>query len=420
MKKTIKILLLAVIMTAIVFSTKGVFATTTGEYENLTFEMSNNQITITGYKGNITDVVIPSEIDDYPVTAISDNAFSNCKTLKSIKLSDSINKLGEAIFMYCESLSDVTLPKNIKTIPSNLFCGCTNLTNVTIPAGVTKIDGGAFDGSGVIDVIIPNTVTEIWYGVFSDCPNLKTVTIPSSVTFLGDDGNGDELFVWDMEGEPLKNRITLYVEKGSYAEEYAKKENIKYVITNSSEDTKTPISLSNNEIKIESTTNVIPENTKLLVKEVTTGNNYNIVSQALETDVNKFVLYDISLESNNAKIQPNGKVKISIPVPNGFDKSNISVYRVEDNGNKIEYATKIEKMEGKEYAVFETDHFSNYVIAEKTTKVEQSQETQKQENLQHKLDNEPKTGIINVVSIVSVIVAVSLIGFTVCKQKMYK
>lgn len=420
MKKTIKILLLAVIIIAIGFSAKGVFATTTGEYENLTFEMSNNQITITGYKGNISDVVIPSEIDDYPVTAISNNAFSNCKTLKSIKISDSINKLGEAVFMYCENLSDVTLPKNIKTIPANLFCGCTNLTNVTIPTGVTKIDGGAFSETGVADVVIPNTVTEIWYGVFSDCPNLKTVTIPSSVTFLGDDGNGDELFVWDMEGEPLKNRITLYVEKGSYAEEYAKKENIKYVITNSSEDTKTPISLSNNEIKMDTTTNVIPENTKLLVEEVTSGNNYNIVSKALETDVNKFVLYDISLESNNAKIQPNGKVKISIPVPNGFDKSNISVYRVENNGNKIEYATKIEKMEEKEYAVFETDHFSNYVIAEKITKIEQPQETQKQENLQHKLDNEPKTGIINVVSIVSVIVAVSFIGFAICKKKMYK
>ena len=420
MKRTIKILLLAVIIIAIGFSAKGVFATTTGEYENLTFEMSNNQITITGYKGNITDVVIPSEIDDYPVTAIKENAFLDCKTLKSIKISDSINKLGEAIFMYCESLSDVTLPKNIKTIPANLFCGCNNLTNVTIPTGVTKIDGGAFDGSGVVDVVIPNTVTEIWYGVFSDCSNLKTVTIPSSVTFLGDDGNGDELFVWDMEGEPLKNRITLYVEKGSYAEEYAKKKNIKYNIINSKEDTKTPISLSNNEIKMDTTTNVIPENTKLLVKEVTTGNNYNIVSKALETDVNKFVLYDISLESNNAKIQPNGKVKISIPVPNGFDKNNISVYRVEDKGNKIEYSTKIEKMEEKEYAVFETDHFSNYVIAEKTTKVEQLQETQKQENLQHKLDNEPKTGIINVVSIVSIIVAVSLIGFTVCQKKMYK
>lgn len=417
MKKTIKILLLAVIIIAICFSAKGVFATTTGEYENLTFEMSNNQITITGYKGNITDVVIPSEIDDYPVTAISNNAFSNCKTLKSIKISDSINKLGEAIFMYCENLSDVTLPKNIKTIPANLFCGCTNLTNVTIPAGVTKIDGGAFSETGVVDVVIPNTVTEIWYGVFSDCPNLKTVTIPSSVTFLGDDGNGDKLFVWDMEGEPLKNRITLYVEKGSYAEEYAKKENIKYVITNSTEDTKTPISLSNNEIKMDTTTNVIPENTKLLVEEVTSGNNYNIVSKALETDVNKFVLYDISLESNNAKIQPSGKVKISIPIPNGFDKNNISVYRVEDNGNKIEYTTKVENIDEKEYAVFETDHFSNYVIAEKTTKVEKQQETQKQENTQHILDNEPKTGVESKIILVEVVLFVSLIGLIVCKKK---
>lgn len=449
MKRTIKILLLVCLFMLVYSLGKVTFASeTNGQTTFYDYEIRNNQAIITNVKFEFKDnteynsMRIPKEINGYPVIAfeISEQdtnyssqdgmLFSKDKTilysypkgkkLKNYTIPNTVTKIQEWAFYKCENIETVVIPSGIKLIPCGAFSYCSNLSKINIPVGVTKIAEGALEETSLVDVIIPNTVTEILAGAFSNCSNLKTLTIPSSVKFMEDGSNADGVFFWDMEGEPLLNRITLNVEKDSYAEEYAKKKNIKYNIINSKEDSKTPISLLNNEIKIESTTNVIPENTKLLVKEVTTGNNYNIVSQALETDVNKFVLYDISLESNNAKIQPNGKVKISIPVPNGFDKNNISVYRVEDKENKIEYSTKIEKMEEKEYAVFETDHFSNYVIAEKTTKVEQLQETQKQENLQHKLDNEPKTGIINVVSIVSIIVAVSLIGFTVCQKKMYK
>ena len=72
-------------------------------------------------------------------------------------------------------------------------------------------------------------------------------------------------------------------------------------------------------------------------------------------------MFDIKLESNGVKIQPNGKVKISIPVPDNFDKSNLVVYRVADNGDKTEYAVTI----NGDVATFETDHFSTYVLAEK-------------------------------------------------------
>lgn len=449
MKRTIKILLLVCLFMLVCSLGKVTLASeTNGQTTFYDYEIRNNQAIITNVKFEFKDnternsMLIPKQISGYPVIAfeISEQdtnyssqdgilfnkdktilySYPKGKNLKNYTIPNTVTKIQEWAFYGCENIETVVIPSGIKLIPCGAFSYCSNLSKINMPVGVTKIEEGAFEETSLVDVIIPNTVTEILAGAFANCSNLKTLTIPSSVKFMEDGSNADEVFFWDMEGEPLLNRITLNVEKDSYAEEYAKKKNIKYNIINSKEDSKTPISLLNNEIKIEYTTNVIPENTKLLVEEVTSGNNYNIVSKALETDVNKFVLYDISLESNNAKIQPSGKVKISIPVPNGFDKSNISVYRVEDNGNKIEYATKIEKMEEKEYAVFETDHFSNYVIVEKTTKVEQPQETQKQENLQHKLDNEPKTGIINVVSIVSVIVAVSFIGFAICKKKMYK
>jgi hypothetical protein len=41
---------------------------------------------------------------------------------------------------------------------------------------------------------------------------------------------------------------------------------------------------------------------------------------SLGDSTNKIVAYDINLLSNGVKVQPNGKVKISIPIPNGFNR----------------------------------------------------------------------------------------------------
>lgn len=68
--------------------------------------------------------------------------------------------------------------------------------------------------------------------------------------------------------------------------------------------------------------------------------------------------YDINILKNNQKIQPDGKVKIKIPVPTGIDLSQIKVSRV-DEDKIIYYDFTIENG----FIVFETDHFSDYVIS---------------------------------------------------------
>ena len=239
MKRITKILLFTILILAMVFISNNSFATT-GTYENLKYEITNNQVTITGYEGEITNITIPEKIEGYPVTKIQDRAFVSCKTLESITIPNSVTQLGESIFMFCENLSNVNLPSNLKNIPDGLFCNCTNLTKITIPNTVTEIGGGAFSDTSIIELVIPNSVTKIWYGAFSNCANLTTITIPSSVTFLADDGNGDGLFYIEGEGmTPFEERMTMYVEKGSYAESYAKKYNYMYKIIGNEENNET-------------------------------------------------------------------------------------------------------------------------------------------------------------------------------------
>lgn len=120
---------------------------------------------------------------------------------------------------------------------------------------------------------------------------------------------------------------------------------------------------STTDIKLSATNGALPTDTKLTVNKITNGSTYMLVENTLKNITSKLYIYDITLTSNETKIQPNGKVKISIPIPNGIDTSKLAVYRIADNGEKTEYKVTVEG----NYATFETDHFSTYVLAETTS-----------------------------------------------------
>lgn len=130
-------------------------------------------------------------------------------------------------------------------------------------------------------------------------------------------------------------------------------------------------------------------------------------------------MFDIKLESNGVTIQPNGKVKISIPVPDNFDKSNLVVYRVADNGDKTEYAVTL----NGDVATFETDHFSTYVLAEKEIKqnTENTGTTQTKPVTEvRKKDDTPKTGTTASIYFMIPVAVISAIGIIAFRRKETK
>lgn len=66
-------------------------------------------------------------------------------------------------------------------------------------------------------VIIPSTVSIIGTKCFSSCSNLEYIEVPSSVTYIGKDV---------FEDSP---KVVIYGQAGSYAEKYAKDNNIKFI-----------------------------------------------------------------------------------------------------------------------------------------------------------------------------------------------
>lgn len=168
-------------------------------------------------------------------------------------------------------------------------------------------------------------------------------------------------------------------------------------------------------IKIEAQVGSISVNITISSNKVTDQAIINKVADALKNISNKYVTYDISLLENGTKVQPNGKIKVSIPIPSGYDTSKLVVYRVTESGEKIEYKPTI----SGNYAVFETDHFSTYVLAETgTVKAPSQDKPNTSASDSNKLDDTPKTGVNNVILVSSAIVSIiSLAGIIIIKRK---
>src|SRR5208283_1532614 len=69
----------------------------------------DNTITITGYIGSGSDVIIPDTINSLPVTSIGSYAFYQCSSLTSVTISTNVTSIGDWAFSGCTSLSSVTI-----------------------------------------------------------------------------------------------------------------------------------------------------------------------------------------------------------------------------------------------------------------------------------------------------------------------
>ena len=91
--------------------------------------------------GSIKKVIIESG-----AKSVGGYAFSKCTSLASAEMPDSITHIKYCSFADCISLKTITVPKGVKSIEDNAFGGCTALEKIVIPENVSDIDDTAFDG----------------------------------------------------------------------------------------------------------------------------------------------------------------------------------------------------------------------------------------------------------------------------------
>ncbi len=81
---------------------------------------------------------------DFIIDYLSEDAFTNCESLKKVNLSNRLREIPSAAFNGCSSLSSITIPNSVKSIGDFAFARCSALGVITIPSSVTFIGEYAF------------------------------------------------------------------------------------------------------------------------------------------------------------------------------------------------------------------------------------------------------------------------------------
>ena len=165
------------------------------------------QYKVTGYTGKAKEILIPSEYNKLPVTAIEEYAFeyceitsisipngiteigayafANCAVLESVFLPSSLCQLGEGAFINCVALSAISVP-NVGTLPSQCFKDCASLVSVTLAKGIGAIGDEAFYGCSLLtSITLPEGVEQIGAKAFYNCKKLNEISLPLSLSVIG-------------------------------------------------------------------------------------------------------------------------------------------------------------------------------------------------------------------------------------------
>lgn len=118
--------------------------------------------------------------------------------VKKAVIGNGITRLGTYLFCYCSSMTEVEFEEDssLTQIGTGVFCECSRMTELTLPDSVAYISNMAF----------------------KSCPNLTKLVLPANITSIS------------STAFQKSTSVTLYVAADSYGLDFAKTNNIPYVI----------------------------------------------------------------------------------------------------------------------------------------------------------------------------------------------
>ena len=224
MKKTAK-KITALFIVCIIF-TISVCQTSAKSYltlEGFQFLVNDDGVTATvyGFDNHTTDVVVPSKLGSYNITAIGNYAFYENTSISVLSFIKAIHleKIGYQSFYGCTGIKYLYIPECIKELSYGSFANCENLAELKIDNGISVLPDYCFNRCySLSNVSIPDSVTSIGSYTFGNCTSLKSITIPKATTSIANNA--------------FRNcpNLTLYVYKDSYAHQFAVENGINFEI----------------------------------------------------------------------------------------------------------------------------------------------------------------------------------------------
>ncbi|MBQ8766647.1 MAG: leucine-rich repeat domain-containing protein [Clostridia bacterium] len=345
------------------------------------------------------------------LSKIDERTFYECKKLKSITIPDSVVSIEDRAFINCQSLTSAELGSGVETIGTYSFYNCSSLEYVIFPLSLTSVCAGAFDYCDSLSDVYYVGLEEEWnlieiainnpslhsakihyhYGrehIFGDWETVSESTCESKgiierqCTMCYEKETGETPILEHIEEEISKVEATctesgltqgikcsicdkVLLEQieipatGHSFTDWSINKNKKYRNCSVCGFEQTIITTEDGEIEIESDEH---PNGKFDAEEVKEDDDrYIIVEDSFDHHKRKPIkAYDINLKNDeNISVQPNGKVKVKIPHQWKKDRK-YKIYRVNEDGSLVDMNAYLDG----DHIVFETNHFSLYVVTE--------------------------------------------------------
>lgn len=250
-------------------------------------------VTVMGYNGSDTTVVVPDTIEGYPVT-ILDGTFWGNKTVETVVIPKYVVRIKGYCFEECGNLQKVVMNDLTARIGPKTFYNCVKLKEINLPDTCFLIEESAFyNCKSLVEIKIPKKVYEIGEATFDGCTALKTVSLPDRLEKIGKNAF---MMCTALENINIPVNVTK-IEEGAFRACNAIKE--LYIPDN---------------LKILERPDMLPKNTQYYVKEGSTA--YEILSAAdditpvSKTDISKLVFnYAANQIYSGSDIRPSVTVR---------------------------------------------------------------------------------------------------------------
>lgn len=99
-----------------------------------TYRLENGCAILTAYQGDESHVIVPAAVDGYLVVGLDDRTFAG-RDVKSVRLPETVERIGWFTFYGCEELVEVELPEKLSSIGYASFDGCAPTLCLRVKSG---------------------------------------------------------------------------------------------------------------------------------------------------------------------------------------------------------------------------------------------------------------------------------------------
>jgi hypothetical protein len=138
------------------------------------------------YDGQFSAITIPETLDDKPVTAIGEGAFTDTY-LTSIVLPAQLEVIGNKAFARTW-IESINIPDKVKSIGKLAFQNC-SLKSASLGSGLKTIDDYAFDGNNLAALFLPKNLESVGEGAFYGS-DLVSIEIGNNVVIKSETSMG--------------------------------------------------------------------------------------------------------------------------------------------------------------------------------------------------------------------------------------